>query len=99
MEDNQKKEGIKGQTPNLVKDSQGLLKQYSWIWVPFIGRIGKLFMDEAHKSKFSIHAGATMMYIDLRKHYQWPAMKRDVAKYMEKCLTCLKVKVEHQKPQ
>jgi hypothetical protein len=25
-------------------------------------------------------------------------MKRDIVKYMEKCLTCLQVKAEHQKP-
>nr|GEV96797.1 putative reverse transcriptase domain-containing protein [Tanacetum cinerariifolium] len=30
--------------------------------------------------------------------YWWPNMKDDIATYVSKCLTCVKVKVEHQKP-
>ncbi|GJS41639.1 putative reverse transcriptase domain-containing protein [Tanacetum coccineum] len=30
--------------------------------------------------------------------YWWPSMKRDIATYVSKCLTCSKVKAEHQMP-
>ena len=30
--------------------------------------------------------------------YWWPGMKKDIAEFVAKCLTCQKVKVEHQKP-
>nr|GEV99791.1 reverse transcriptase domain-containing protein [Tanacetum cinerariifolium] len=38
------------------------------------------------------------MYQDMKKLYSWPNMKADIATYVSKCLACLKVKAEHQKP-
>ncbi|GKE84101.1 putative reverse transcriptase domain-containing protein [Tanacetum coccineum] len=38
------------------------------------------------------------MYHDLRDMYWWPGMKRDIAIYVSMCLTCAKVKAEHQRP-
>ncbi|KAL0455700.1 UNVERIFIED_CONTAM: Transposon Ty3-I Gag-Pol polyprotein [Sesamum latifolium] len=40
----------------------------------------------------------TKMYRDLRPYYWWPTMKKDVAEFMAKCLTCQQVKAEHQAP-
>ncbi|GJU01922.1 putative reverse transcriptase domain-containing protein [Tanacetum coccineum] len=68
------------------------------IWVPLIGDVRTMIMDEAHKSKYSVHPGADKMYYDLRDMYWWPGMKRDIATYVSKCLTCSKVKAEHQRP-
>ncbi|GKB23406.1 putative reverse transcriptase domain-containing protein [Tanacetum coccineum] len=53
---------------------------------------------ESHKSKYSIHPGLDKMYQDLKLLYWWPNMKVDIATYVSKCLTCAKVKAEHQKP-
>ncbi|GJV38748.1 putative reverse transcriptase domain-containing protein [Tanacetum coccineum] len=55
-------------------------------------------MDEAHMPRYSVHPGADKMYHDLRDMYWWPGMKRDIATYVSKCLTCSKVMVEHQRP-
>ncbi|GJQ97781.1 retrovirus-related pol polyprotein from transposon TNT 1-94 [Tanacetum coccineum] len=38
------------------------------------------------------------MYYDLRDLNWWPRMKKDIAEYVSKYLTCSKVKAEHQKP-
>ncbi|GJT12709.1 putative reverse transcriptase domain-containing protein [Tanacetum coccineum] len=38
------------------------------------------------------------LFQDLKKLYWWPNMKAEIATYVSKCLTCAKVKAEHQKP-
>nr|GEZ34616.1 putative reverse transcriptase domain-containing protein [Tanacetum cinerariifolium] len=67
-------------------------------WVPCFGDLKTLIMHESHKSKYSIHPGSDKMYQDLRQLYWWPNIKANVATYVSKCLTCSKVKAEHQKP-
>ncbi|GJV25680.1 putative reverse transcriptase domain-containing protein [Tanacetum coccineum] len=62
------------------------------------GEVRTLIMDEAHKSKYSVHLGADKMYYDLRDRYWWPGMKKDIDEYVSRCLTYLKVKAEHQRP-
>ncbi|GJZ61158.1 putative reverse transcriptase domain-containing protein [Tanacetum coccineum] len=57
-----------------------------------------LVMDEAHKSRYYVHLGADKMYYDRRDMYWWPGMKKDIALYVNKCLTYSKVKAEHQRP-
>ncbi|GKE37284.1 putative reverse transcriptase domain-containing protein, partial [Tanacetum coccineum] len=47
--------------------------------------------DEAHRSKYSVHLGADKMYHDLCDMYWWLGMKKDIATYVSKCLTCLKL--------
>nr|GEX18276.1 hypothetical protein [Tanacetum cinerariifolium] len=42
--------------------------------------------------------GAYKMYHDLRDMYWWPCMKKDITIHVSKCLTCSKVKAEHQRP-
>nr|GEW88611.1 retrotransposable element Tf2 [Tanacetum cinerariifolium] len=78
--------------------SDGALYYQDRIWVPLKGEVRTLIMDESHKSKYFVHLGADKIYYDLRDRYWWPGVKKDVAVYVSKCLTCLKVKVEHQSP-
>nr|GEZ83170.1 putative reverse transcriptase domain-containing protein [Tanacetum cinerariifolium]GFA28928.1 putative reverse transcriptase domain-containing protein [Tanacetum cinerariifolium] len=68
------------------------------IWVPVYENLRTLIMNEAHTLKYYVHPGADKMYYDLRDLYWWPEMKNDIALYVSKCLTCSKVKAEHQKP-
>nr|GEX84146.1 hypothetical protein [Tanacetum cinerariifolium] len=49
------------------------------IWVPLKGDVRTLIMDEAHKSKYSVHTRADKMYYDLRDRYWWMGMKKDIA--------------------
>ncbi|GJS94043.1 putative reverse transcriptase domain-containing protein [Tanacetum coccineum] len=67
-------------------------------WLPCYDDLRTVIMHESHKSKYSIHPGSDKMYQDMKKLYWWPNMKADIATYVSKCLTCAKVKAEHQRP-
>ncbi|GJZ29868.1 putative reverse transcriptase domain-containing protein [Tanacetum coccineum] len=64
------------------------------IWVPLKGYVRTLIMDKAYKSKYSVHLGVDKMYYDLMDMYWWLGMKKNIAVYVSRCLTCLKVKAE-----
>nr|GEU59089.1 putative reverse transcriptase domain-containing protein [Tanacetum cinerariifolium] len=68
------------------------------IWVPLVGYVRMVVLNEAHKSRYSVNPRADKMYHDLRDMYWWTGMKRDSVVYVSKCLTCAKVKAEHQRP-
>ncbi|GKD53981.1 putative reverse transcriptase domain-containing protein [Tanacetum coccineum] len=88
----------KGLDEMIKQRSDGTLYYLNRIWVPLKDEVRTLIMDEAYQSKYSIHPGDEKMYYDLRDRYWWPRMKKDIAEYVSKCLTCLKVKAEHQRP-
>ncbi|GJX59364.1 putative reverse transcriptase domain-containing protein [Tanacetum coccineum] len=91
-------EGFCGEGEPFEVRSDGTKCLKGRVWLPLFGGLRDLIMLESHKSKYSIHPGSDKMYHDLRKLYLWPNMKADIATYVSKCLTCAKVKAEHQKP-
>jgi hypothetical protein len=85
-------------TSVVSEDSQGTLWLGKRICVPNLKPIKESILREAHDSACSIHTGSTKMYKDLKTHYWWYGMKRDIAEYVSLCDTCQRVKVEHQRP-
>jgi len=45
----------------------------------------------------NIPPGGTKMYRDLRQHFWWHGMKREIARFVSKCPVCQQVKIEHQR--
>ncbi|GJV73792.1 putative reverse transcriptase domain-containing protein [Tanacetum coccineum] len=78
--------------------ANGTLCLHSRSWIPCYGDLRSVIMYESHKSKYSIHPGSEKMYQDVKKLFWWPNMKADIATYVSKCLTCARVKAEHQRP-
>ncbi|GKE17004.1 putative reverse transcriptase domain-containing protein [Tanacetum coccineum] len=91
-------EGFRGEGEPFEVRPDGTKCLKGRVWIPSFGGLRDLIMLESHKSKYSIHPGSDKMYHDLRKLYWWPNMKADIATYVSKCLTCAKVKAEHQRP-
>ncbi|GJY03413.1 putative reverse transcriptase domain-containing protein [Tanacetum coccineum] len=97
-EENIKAENLRGMDKafEIRPDGTRCIKNRSWL--PLFGNLRDLIMHESHKSKYSIHPGSDKMYQDLKKLYWWPNMKAIIAEYVDKCLTCSRVKAECQKP-
>ncbi|GJY52818.1 reverse transcriptase domain-containing protein [Tanacetum coccineum] len=89
---------ISGMLKKLEACADGTLCLVNRSWLPCYGDTRSLIMHESHKSEYSFHPGANKMYHDLKMLYWWPNMKADIATYVCKCLTCAKVKDEHQRP-
>ena len=60
-----------------------------------VQELKKKLMYESHNTIFTMHPRGNKMYQDLKQYYWWRGMKRDIAKYVSKCLTYQQVKVEH----
>lgn len=53
-----------------AKDETFLFSQR--IYIPSDADLKRIFLEETHKSGFTIHHGSSKMYQDLRKDYWWP---------------------------
>nr|GEZ76092.1 putative reverse transcriptase domain-containing protein [Tanacetum cinerariifolium] len=78
--------------------ADGTLCLNGWSWLPCYGDLRFVIIHESHKSKYSIYPGSDKMYQDMKKLYWWPNMKANIATYVCNCLTCARVKAEHQRP-
>ncbi|GJV18950.1 putative reverse transcriptase domain-containing protein [Tanacetum coccineum] len=68
-EENWKSERIISYISHFEEDSRGIKTRQGRIYILFQSDVKKLLLDEAHKSKYSIHPGAIKMYLDLKRNY------------------------------
>lgn len=74
----------------------GVLVQGDRLYVPESLRTE--ILEEAHLRPCAMHPESTKMYHDLRSCYVWKRMKRDVAEYLSRSLSCQQIKAEHRRP-
>ncbi|GJV95774.1 putative reverse transcriptase domain-containing protein [Tanacetum coccineum] len=67
-------EWLRGLETHFERRDDGGIYFFDRIWIPSVGGVRKLIMDEAHTSRYSVHPGADKMYYDLRGLYWWPGM-------------------------
>ncbi|GJS26582.1 putative reverse transcriptase domain-containing protein [Tanacetum coccineum] len=60
---------LNGTDQRMEKRGDGSLHYMDRIWVPLVGGVRTNIMDEAHKTRYSVHLGADKMYYDLRDMY------------------------------
>nr|GEW39770.1 putative reverse transcriptase domain-containing protein [Tanacetum cinerariifolium] len=91
------KDPAKPMKEKLEPRTDGTLCLNNRSWLSCYGDLRTLIMHESYKSKYFVHPSFNKMYQDMKLLYWWPNMKADIATYVSKCLTCLRVKAKHQK--
>lgn len=76
----------------------GLLRFRTRMCIPDEKEIWKEIFSKAHNTKLTIHLESIKMYKNLQKSFWWRGMKKDIAEYVSRYLTCQRVKIEHQRP-
>ena len=87
-----------GSHPEFSLGMDGTLLFRNRLCVPSDSDLKQEILEEAHCSAYAMHPGSTEMYRTIRENYWWPNMKREMADYVSRCLTCQQVKASRQRP-
>ncbi|XP_070022928.1 uncharacterized protein [Nicotiana sylvestris] len=89
---------LQGGAKEVSIGENGVSRLQGSLCVPNVDGLRETILEEAHSLWYSIHLGGMKMYHDLRQHYRWRRMKKDIVEYVARCLNCQQVKYEHQRP-
>ena len=74
------------QMQDVYMDDSSVVRLSGRLYVP--SSVRAELLAEGHRSQFAIHPGATKMYRNLRRHFWWHGMKKNVATFVSQFLTC-----------
>nr|GEW49980.1 putative reverse transcriptase domain-containing protein [Tanacetum cinerariifolium] len=84
--------------PKQIREAQDEAMKRENVKAKNLGRLIKQIFEFRPDGTHCFGNRSDKMYQDLKPLCWWPNMKADIATYVSKCLTCTKVKAEHQKP-
>ena len=87
-----KEEIEKGKKAEFQIRDNGMIVKGQRMCVLEYGELKREIMEEAHSSAYAMHPGSTKMYRTLKEHYWWNGMKKEIAGFVSRCLTCQQVK-------
>nr|GEV52527.1 hypothetical protein [Tanacetum cinerariifolium] len=67
-------EWLRGLETHFERRDDGGIYFFKRIWIPSVGGVRKLIMNEAHTFRYLVHSGADKMYYDLKDLYWWPGL-------------------------
>ena len=85
-----------GKGKEFVIHVDGALMLGNRIYEPKVDDLRREILVEAHNVPYAMHPGSSKMYQMLKSHFWWPKMKKEVAEFVSKCMTCQQIKSEHQ---
>ena len=70
-----------------IRDDVMIVKRQR-MCVPEYGEPKRDIMKEAHSSAYAMNPGSTKMYRNLKEHYWWNGMKKEIVGFVSRCVTC-----------
>ena len=77
-----------GRFTNFTIDDESILWISGRLCVPDVDNLREEILQEVHFIAYSVHSGAIKMYHIIKDLYWWDGIKKDIADYVAKCLTC-----------
>ena len=90
-----KEEIEKGKKAEFQSRDDSMILKGKRMCVPEYGELKRNIMEEAHSSAYAMQPGSSKIYRTLKEHYWWNGMKKEIANFVSRCLTCQQVKAEH----
>ncbi|XP_070032318.1 uncharacterized protein [Nicotiana tomentosiformis] len=69
---------LQGGAKEVTIGEDGVLRLLGCLCVPNVDGLREKILEEAYSSRYSFHPGSTKLYRDMRQHYWWQRMKKDV---------------------
>jgi hypothetical protein len=66
----------------------GILLRKNKIFVPNVQDLKCMILHEMHNVPYAGHLGYQKTMAVIKSHYFWPGMKRDIIKYIARCMEC-----------
>jgi hypothetical protein len=79
-------------------EDDGLLLYKNRVYIPNVQELKLAILKEMHNMTFFGHPGYQKTVEAVKSHYFWPNMKREITKYIARCMECHKAKAEHRHP-
>ncbi|KAL0324734.1 UNVERIFIED_CONTAM: hypothetical protein Scaly_2440500 [Sesamum calycinum] len=87
-----------GKKSKFLVRADGVIVIGERVGVPDVDGLRKMILQKSHNAPYAVHPGTTKMYHNLKPYYWWQTMKKDVAEFVAKCMTCQQIKAVHQAP-
>jgi len=91
-------EVLSGNAPGFVIHADGSVRFHNLMCAPTVEDLKKNILDEGYNTPHSVHPGGNKLYKEMNQTCWWSNMKQEIVDYVAKCLTCQRVKMEHQRP-
>jgi hypothetical protein len=65
------------------------------IYVPNVQYLKLVILHEMHNVPYARHPGYQKTVVEVKIHYFWLGMKKEIVEYIARCMECQKVKAKH----